>query len=447
MRTQTYFAALKRLGLLFVPVWLSVTLSAPVLADGKVLTLQRVIELAKQADPALARFNEEKQAYVELSRSVDYWPDPTLFLAAQNLPIDSFQMNQEPMTQVRAGIKQMLPRGESLTIQQNVLSSRAQHTDWQQQAYWAALQKDIHLAWLDAWFWQKKQALLREDAVFLEQVIDFIDSLYQVGARDQSDLLGAQLDLLKLEEMEIEASRHYLHFRFELDRLAAQKLDGEVAGELAELHLDLMEFPDFTQHAEYRVLEARRAIAYENVRMAEQAYQPMWGFEISYGMRQGDNMDGSDRVDFASAGVSVQLPLFSPGRVDGEVQAAQARGRAEQLRLDDYLIRVSQQYRKLQVQAQRLRAQLGLYQKDVLPLLGEQKEAALQAYQADRGDFKRVSELYRKEQLARIAEQQLLVEVQKNLAQLAYWHTNAFEQSSPTNDRTAYHHSKESHTP
>lgn len=400
------------------------------------LTKQRALETAQQGDPAFARFAQEKQVHLKQAEAVDYWPDPTVFLAAQNLPIDSFAMNQEPMTQLRAGIRQMLPRGDSLTIKQSVLQTQARQSDVQQEAYWAGLKRDIEIAWYDAWFWQKKQALLREDAVFLEQVIDFIDSLYQVGARDQSDLLGARLELLKLEELEIEASRHYLHFRHELDRLAAQALKGEVGGEFPVIDLDTSRLPDFSNHPEFRMLDLRVDIASDQVKLAEQAYQPMWGFELSYGMRQGDNMDGTDRVDFASAGLSVQLPLFSPGRVDGDIQAAQARGRAEQLRRDEMLLRVTQQYRKLLSQAQRLQAQLSLYQKDVLPLLREQKQAALQAYQADRGDFKRVSELYRKEQAARIAEQSLLVESQKLQAQLAYWHVGDIAQ-----------HHKESQTP
>lgn len=422
MLTRYLNASPRRAGYLLYLLPALLAVAMPAVLSGQTLTLQHAFDAAVTGDPALERFDQEQRAYMAESRAVDHWPDPTVFLAAQNLPIDSFAMNQEPMTQLRAGLRQMLPRGDSLTIKQNVLQTQAHQSDVQQQAYRAGLKRDIEIAWYDAWFWQKKQTLLREDAVFLEQVIDFIDSLYQVGARDQSDLLGARLELLKLEELEIEASRHYLHFRHELDRLTAQTLKGDVGGDLPLIDLDTSRFPDFSQHPEFRLLELRVDITSDQVRLAEQAYQPMWGFEVSYGMRQGDNMDGSDRVDFASAGVSVQLPLFSPGRVDGEVQAAQARGRAEQLRRDEYLLRVAQQYRKLKSQAERLQAQLSLYQKDVLPLLREQKQAALQAYQADRGDFKRVSELYRKEQAARIAEQSLLVESRKLQAQLAYWH-------------------------
>ena len=47
-------------------------------------------------------------------------PDPTLFAVAQSLPTDTFDTDQEPMTQLRFGIRQMFPKGDSLDIKRDM---------------------------------------------------------------------------------------------------------------------------------------------------------------------------------------------------------------------------------------------------------------------------------------------------------------------------------------
>ena len=80
------------------------------------LTLEAAIAQAIGSDPWLngSRYREDTLASESISAST--LPDPKVSLMAANFPTDSFDINQEPMTQLTVGVSQMFPRGDSLAL-------------------------------------------------------------------------------------------------------------------------------------------------------------------------------------------------------------------------------------------------------------------------------------------------------------------------------------------
>jgi hypothetical protein len=48
-------------------------------------------------------------------------PDPKVSLGIMNLPTDTWDLDQEGMTQLKVGVSQMFPRGDSLEIKKDQL--------------------------------------------------------------------------------------------------------------------------------------------------------------------------------------------------------------------------------------------------------------------------------------------------------------------------------------
>ncbi len=393
------------------------------------LSLSQVLAQVEANDFTLQRKQFEASAFDSEADAVADWPDPTVFAALQNLPTDSFSFSDEGMTNLRVGIKQMLPQGDTLMLRQQMAHLSRDLQTIEASARRLQLQREAALAWYEAWYWQKNLDLIEEDRVFVTQVLDFVRSMYQVGMRNQSDLIGAEYELLRLDERQIEARRKYQVYRSELDTLANAALVGQwLSAELPEqrLHIDApidqeSLLQDLARHPIFSMQEQKVQLSGRQVALAEQAFAPNWGLELSYGLRNGSEMNGGSRPDLLSAGVSVQWPLFSNAKQSHQLRAARQRQAAQQNARDEALQKLRYQFLNLHQQYLDTAEHRKLYEREILPTLAAQKQTALNSYQADKGDFRLVSELLRKEQNARIQQQRLRVDEQKLLAQLNYW--------------------------
>lgn len=395
---------------------------------GRELSLDDALYAVRQNDFRLKQFEEEAQAFRAESQASAYLPDPTVFIGMQNLPTDTFAFDQEPMTNLRVGVRQMFPKGELLDIQSSMSDVQSELQLGQGNLRWLAQKRETEQAWLEAWYWQKKLDLLDEDKVFIQQVQDFVRSLYEVGAKDQSDLIGAELEMVKLSESRIEAKRKYQLFRQKLNTLANKVLEGDkLTGELPQLTGN--DFPVFEvrqlemyllRHPQLVLLDHKITLAQKKADLVAQDFEPAWGLEVSYGLRDGENANGSSRPDFFSAGVNFQMPLFSDDKQNQNHVAAKQRTRVASLQKDEMLSQMRFEVENVLQQYGSTVEQRKLYEDEVLPSLETQRKSALQSYESDRGDFRLVMSLFLKEQGAKAMHQRLRVDEQKLVSSLNY---------------------------
>ena len=88
------------------------------------LNLQQAEHLAVQADPAIEKFKATSLSYANSSIADDTLPDPKLRLGAVNVPVDTFDLEQEQMTQIKVGIQQDHPLAHVLCQQIEIQRQR-----------------------------------------------------------------------------------------------------------------------------------------------------------------------------------------------------------------------------------------------------------------------------------------------------------------------------------
>ncbi|MBJ92750.1 MAG: transporter, partial [Alteromonadaceae bacterium] len=71
------------------------------------LKLEQAVALAVDADPWLTGSQFTQEALNDEAIAAATLPDPRMSLMAGNFPVDSFDINQEGMTQLSVGISQM----------------------------------------------------------------------------------------------------------------------------------------------------------------------------------------------------------------------------------------------------------------------------------------------------------------------------------------------------
>ena len=185
-----------------VIVSIAVMFTAYTSSAHQILSLQQALKLAKNNDPWL-HSNSLKQSAIEYKGiAANTLADPKVSLSFNNIPTDSWDLNQENMTQTKVAISQVLPRGESTKIAQQQLAIQASAYPYLRADRQAKVAVIVANLWLDAYLAQSSIKQLQTDKTLFEQMIDIANASYAsaVGKTRQQDVIRAQLELVQLED-------------------------------------------------------------------------------------------------------------------------------------------------------------------------------------------------------------------------------------------------------
>ena len=166
------------------------------------LELQSVIETATENDPWLGQSSYKQDALMEESVAEGALPDPRVTIGAANLPLDTFDTGQEPMTQGTIGITQRIPRGDSRRLASAKKEELAGVQPYLRQNRRAQVTETVTHLWLDLWKSQESIRLIEENRGLFEQLADVAEAGYTsatMGSRQQ-DVIRASLELTRLED-------------------------------------------------------------------------------------------------------------------------------------------------------------------------------------------------------------------------------------------------------
>ena len=397
------------------------------------LTLDEAIAQAIASDPWLNSSRYREEALTNESISASTLPDPKVSLMAANFPTDSFDINQEPMTQLTVGVSQMFPRGDSLELTSRQKQELAAQEPLLRQNRQAKVAATVTQLWLEAYRAQESIRLIEQDRSLFEHLVDATKASYSsaLGRARQQDIIRAQLELTRLDDrltvlrQQLESAQQRLsewiggQASLPVERSLPSKFGDEPTLAISQLDNDRWFYEQVNRHPLLLAFDQRIDAMQTEVELAHQKYQPEWGLSAQYGYRDDDPM-GRDRADLFSVGVTFDLPLFTGNRQDKEVSAATFR--AEALRTDKLLMarKLMSELETIIVQIQRLNERRALYERQLLPQMSEQAEASLTAYNNDDGDFAEAVRARIAELNAKIDFLTIKIDRLKTIAELNY---------------------------
>lgn len=425
---------------------LSVLCCAATASGAEPISLQQALDAAAARDPWIDRSSLMESALRERGTLAGSLPDPVVSLGLANMPTDSFDFNQEPMTQARIGVTQRIPRGDTRELQQRRFRDLGAQQPLERENRRAQVERDVTRAWLELYRSQESVALVEDSRSLFAYLLDLTRSRYTTasGATRQDNLLRAELELSRLDDRleSVRTARDAAAASLERWLIDPRQVMTEAAGtavfavtgQLPSLGLPV-DIADDTalraqltqrlpQHPAVLSLDQRIVASRTAVAIAEQAYRPGLSINASYGYRD-DTPQGEERADFFSVGVAVEVPLFTSSRQDPQVRAAVAD--SEVLRTERALL-----LRDLQSEAlgqfariQRLDERAALYRERLLPQAQERAAVAIAGYRADSADFDVVIRARIDELDARIAALEIDVGRLAAIAELKYLFTMA----------------------
>ncbi|WP_281561033.1 TolC family protein [Thalassomonas sp. RHCl1] len=424
------------------------------------LSFEQTIKRALANDPWLNASRYQQSALESMSRFSATLPDPKVSVALANLGTDKFDFEQEAMTQLKVGVSQMFPRGDSLQIKQQQLTIQSQQYPLQRRDREAKVTVTVGSLWLDAYLAQESIALIEKNYALFEQLSDVAQASYSsaLGKTRQQDIVRAQLELTRLEDRLVQLKQKQLVYQQKLNQwlLAYQEglelnqafLPADLPGsfssgvislgkqmpELELLRAELLsakqQIPaqqlarELMAHPTLAVFDKKIQAADQGIKLAKQSYLPQWGVNASYGLR-GDDAMGNNRADLFSVGVTFDLPLFTENRQDQLVQAEVFKSEAIKTEKLLLLRQLMSAFYAGQAKLKRLEQRSYLYRDELLPQIHLQAEASLTAYTSDDGDFAEVVRARIAELNAEIDALAIRVGIEKTILELNYLFINA----------------------
>lgn len=405
------------------------------------LTLEQTISLAQEHDPWLDGSRYQEEAALAQSIASGSLPDPTVSVGFANLPTNSFDFGQEPMTQFQIGISQMFPRGETRSLKRQQMRELAGQHPLMREDREAKVKAMVSQLWLEVFRNQQSIHLIEKDRELFEHLVDVAESSYTsaVGKTQQQDLVRAQLELTRLEDR-----LTVLHQQQEMN---LAKLGEWLPGDIANMVLG-ESLPTLTlntsvsskekpgqiaqwllAHPGITALDQQITASNTGIDLARQKYKPQWGLNARYGYRDDDPL-GIDRSDFFSLGISFDVPLFTANRQDQELQAAQSNSEATKTEKALALRSMLARFDAAQTRLKRLSERKVLYEDRLLKEIHDQAEASLTAYTNDTGDFAEVVRARIAELNANIDYLDIKINRLKTIAELNYFLTSATVEDS-----------------
>jgi outer membrane protein TolC len=408
------------------------------------LSMEQAVAFAQQNDPWLDGSRHREQAIAAQSVAAGTLPDPVVSIGLANMPTDTFEFDQEAMTQFRVGISQQLPRGDSLALRRTQLATLGKQYPYQRVDRLARVRATVSTLWLDIYKAQRSINLIEENRSLFDQLVDVAKASYAAaaGKTRQQDLIRAQLEVTRLEDRltSLRVARdsgiarlgEWLGGEF-TSRGSSDVKTGELAvsADLPGIELRPVEWnldaaangeqvvAHLLGHPAIAALDQRIEASRTGIDLAKQKYKPQWGLSASYAYRDDDPM-GDDRADFFSVGVTFDLPMFTASRQDKEVTSAVSQKEAIKAEKTLLLRKMVADFDRGRVRLQRLRERDQLYRDRLLAQMMEQAEASLTAYTNDSGEFSEVVRARIAELNAVLESVDISVEMLKTTAALNY---------------------------
>jgi outer membrane protein TolC len=354
------------------------------------LSLAQAEQLALEADPLIKRYSASSRSHDAESSANGTLPDPKLRLGMFNVPLDSFSTTEDPSTQLRIGIQQEFPRGDTTDLKQQQSKWLAQAAMAQANDEKLKLLMNVRDAYLNLYYEIQAGSIVNETRELFVKLAKITEDQYAAGRVNQQDVIRADLELSRLEDRATKIQGNEDEYRAYLAQWV-----GDIAWQDIDSHFPVLpDVPDnvdinelLTQHpsvmAETAKVEASRTM----IEVTRQDYKPGVGAFVEYRKRFGENADGSDRSDMMAAMVTVDIPLFTENRQDKNVAAREESANAARYSRDDRLRVLKRKLEKDRAIYRRLGEREMIYRNKLVSSAANNAEASLNAYQSGVTEF------------------------------------------------------------
>ena len=323
-----YFS-LKKAGVMLIALWICIGVPAIGITDSPIWAppdLARLIEeglIQNKEIKSLEDKVESLQKEIPFAGSLD---DPRLGFAILNLPTDTFDFDQEAMTQKQVFIAQKFPWFGKLDLRTQRAALKAVRQQAILDSKRLELARKIAVAYYELGYVATGIETNARLISIVNQLLGVAETRYATGRGLQQDVLQAQVELSKLLNEKITLGKNHRNLEDRvnalLNRASFTPVQPPKGLSYLDLQLEIKRLQDIALkgNPELRVRQAQIDIASKEIELARKDYYPDMDVRLAYGQREEDLM-GRNLPDLVTGSVSMNIPLWQKNRQDSKLVA------------------------------------------------------------------------------------------------------------------------------
>ena len=280
------------------------------------LTLADAIQLATQSQPLLQSLDDAAASTRQAAVAESQLPDPKLKFGMINLPVTTgaaLNFSRDDQTMLNVGYSQEMIALNKREVASNKMLAEADQFHTEQIATARSIERDVALAWLDAYEAQRKSELYQRIADEMAAERKVLAAGVSSGGAKTSQVLAMDTEIAMTHEKRIYAVRDERKARAVLARWIGTSASRSISSELLVMtnRTELAAYSnEIEKHPLLQNAHQSEKVAQLEVDSAQANLERNWGWEVGYGKRF------ADRSDMLSFQVSIDLQLDRANRQD-----------------------------------------------------------------------------------------------------------------------------------
>ena len=212
-----------------ISIFICLTFS-PASTQEQIIQLNELISEALKNNPNIQASYNAWQAANSRVPQAGSLPDPMLGFNLMNLPVNSFDFNQEPMTGKQVSLMQIFPFPGKLGLREKIADETAHISEMQHQELRNQLVRNIKLIYYDLYYNERAIEISQKNRALMNQFTQIAETRYRVGKGIQQDVLKSQVELAKIDDRIIRSTQNreklLAHLKLLLNRKSEEPIKG-----------------------------------------------------------------------------------------------------------------------------------------------------------------------------------------------------------------------------
>ena len=352
--------------------------------------VEELLEYNPQLQSLVAKINASR-AFIPQASAPD---DPRLSFEASNIPGGDLSLSRTPMTGMQIYLRQRVPFPGKLRLKKKIAESRAVQAEDEHLERLNQLVAGFKGAVYDYSYTVNAAEISRKTIGRLQALTTALEAKYAVGEVPQQDVLKTKVELSKMHERLIQQDRMADKLASRINTLLNRPVKTPLKVVVSKTTLTgvpygLEDLLNTARHSRHRLNRADKVIdeAEYRYKLARKEVLPDFDFSAGYRIRSNAIEGPVLGEDFFSAGVSINIPVWTTRKQDKRVEQTRYLVTAAKKEKEALVQETIFQVEKLFFEVAQRKEQYELYRSRIVP----ESEAALvssrRSYEANEVDY------------------------------------------------------------
>lgn len=390
--------------------------------------LDSLINIALENNPEIKSAEYLHQSTDYKMRASGSLPDPTFTIGVLNLPVNSFSLDETPMSGINLGLSQKIPWPGKLSSQKNLADVNSRVAETQVDIYKNQLVRQVTDTYLDFSYWTLSLPIIEEFLDLLEATRKVAEVRYANGEAPAQDMLRISSMSSRTEVRLLNARQKRHTSLINLRQITGDySLSDELTPYFPEpgsVNSDFYTIQD-NPLLKKAVLGIKKSEV--NRKLFRSEYWPDFILGVDYRIRNEVSGDPVRGADFLSFKVGFTLPLWFSKKQNNKTESAKwmtlASREQERSARDLLTSRLNEMQSRSDVERESLKE----YDLSILPEARAAVEAAEVAYEVGQVDFNALLAAHADLFEIKLERLNLLKQYHQSLAVLAELSGTSFE--------------------